>query len=114
MQQKQAKDRPGLKLTDHSRLGDIAEHVVITQALIKGAEVYKSVTCTGKTDVIISHNDQLIHIDVKTEEWDPRSNTFYSPGKAGATKHRALVNPKTWKVRWPVGKAPQGWELFWY
>ena len=105
---------PGLTLTDTSRLGDIAEHVVITEALKRGADVYKNVGCTGKTDIVMTLNDSVIQIDVKTEEWDPRSSRYYSPGLAGATKPRALVNPQTWKVRWPNGKAPEGWEMFWY
>ena len=112
-QPKQAKAKLGLTLTDSSRLGDIAEYVVITEALKRGAEVFKNVGCTGKTDVVLSVLDEVIHIDVKTEEWDPRSNRYYSPGLSGATKHRALVNPDTWRVRWPVGKAPSGWERFW-
>jgi hypothetical protein len=87
--------------------------VVIAEALKRGAEVFKNVGCTGKTDIVLAVMDKVIHIDVKTEEWDPRSNRFYSPGLSGATKKRALVNPDTWRVRWPVGKAPSGWETFW-
>ena len=87
---------------------------MVTEALIRGAEVYKNVTSTGKTDVVLVYDGNLIHVDVKIEEWDPRSNSFYSPGKSGATEHRVLVNPETWKVRWPMGKAPEGWEMFWY
>jgi hypothetical protein len=104
----------GLTLTDTNRLGDIAEYVVITEALKRGAEVYKNVGCTGKTDIVLCNCGEVLHVDVKTEEWDPRSNKYYSPGKAGAVEHRVLVNPETWKVRWPFGKAPEGWEMFWY
>ena len=111
--QKQQSDCPGLKLTDSSRLGDIAEYVVITESLKRGAEVYKNVGCTGKTDVVIDLNGNSLHIDVKVEEWDVRSNSYYSPGISGAIKDRALVNPSTWQVRWPKGKAPKGWESFW-
>lgn len=110
---KLVKAKPGQVLTDKNRLGDIAEYVVVTEALRRGAEVFKNVGCTGKTDIVIYRQNELLHVDVKTEEWDPRSNTYYSPGKAKATKHRALVNPETWKVRWPVGKAPARWENFW-
>lgn len=112
-QPKQTQVVPGLTHIDNNRLGDIAEHVVITEALKRGAEVFKNVGCTGKTDIVLSVNDEVIHIDVKTEEWDPRSCRYYSPGKSGATMHRVLVNPETWRVRWPVGKAPSGWEKFW-
>ena len=86
---------------------------MITEALKRGAEVFKNVGSTGKTDIVLAINDKVLCIDVKTEEWDPRSNRFYSPGLSGATKYRALVNPQTWRVRWPIGKAPNEWENFW-
>lgn len=76
--------------------------------------MFKNVGCTGKTDIVLSYKDSILHIDVKVEEWDPRSESFYSPGVSNATKPRVLVNPSTWKVRWPQGKAPEDWELFWY
>jgi len=114
LQPKPQPDCPGLKLTDTSRLGDIAEYVVIAEALKRGAEVYKNVGCTGKTDVVIGLSGKTLQIDVKVEEWDIRSNSYYSPGLSGATKDRVLVNPSTWQVRWPKGKAPEGWESFWY
>jgi hypothetical protein len=88
--------------------------VVITEALKRGAEVFKNVGCTGKTDIVLYQYDQILHLDVKLMEWDKRSGTFYSPGVSGATKPRVLVNPKNWTVRWPQGKAPEGWEMFWY
>ena len=110
---KLVKAKPGPEHIEKNRLGDIAEYVVVVEALRRGAEVFKNVGCTGRTDVVICYKDQILHVDVKTEEWDPRSNTYYSPGVAKATKYRALVNPETWKVRWPVGKAPAGWENFW-
>ena len=112
-QQTQIQEKPGLTLTNKSRLGDIAEHVVITEALRRGAEVFKNVGCTGKTDIILSRNGQTLHVDVKTEKWSHIQQQFKSPGLAGAEKHRALVNPETWNVRWPKGKAPNGWETFW-
>lgn len=114
MLQKQELEVRGLTLTDTNRLGDIAEYVVIAEALKRGAEVFKNVGCTGKTDIVLYFCGEVLHVDVKTEKWDPRSNTYYSPGKADAVQHRVLVNPDTWKVRWPYGKAPEGWEMFWY
>lgn len=75
--------------------------------------MFKNVSCTGKTDIVLAINNETLHIDVKVEEWDQRSNRYYSPGNAGAVQARALVNPKTWKVRWPKGKSPEGWEMFW-
>jgi len=112
-QQKLRKEKPGLILIDKSRLGDIAEYVVITEALKRGAEVFKNVGCTGKTDIVLCLDTATIHVDVKVEEWDSRSGTFYSPGISKATKPRVLVNPETWQARWVKGKSPKGWETFW-
>ena len=112
-QQTPLQENPGLTLTDTSRLGDIAEHVVITEALRRGAEVFKNVGCTGKTDIILSKDGQTLHVDVKTEKWNHKYQQFVSRGICGAEQHRALVNPETWRVRWPKGKEPHGWEEFW-
>ena len=112
-QQKQQQECPGLKLTDPSRLGDIAEYVVVTEALKRGADVYKNVGCTGKTDIVIAIEGLTLHIDVKVEEWSATAGRYHSRGVCGATKDRVLVNPSTWKVRWPKGKAPDGWQSFW-
>jgi len=112
-QQTQPLETPGLTLTDPSRLGDIGEYVVITEALKRGAEVYKNVGCTGKTDIVLCRADEVLQIDVKIEKWKADQGQFCSRGVCGATNPRVLVNPSTWTVRWPKGKAPQGWEDFW-
>lgn len=113
MQQKPVREKPGLTLTDPNRIGDIAEYTVIHEALKRGAEVYKNVGCSGKTDIIISTGNSSLHVDVKTEKWDYRNQSFVSSGVQGATTYRVLVNPETYAVRWVKGKAPQGWENFW-
>ena len=105
-------DRPGLTLTDKSRIGDIAEYVVITEALKRGAEVFKNVGCTGKTDIVLSLGHNTLHIDVKLEKRKP-DGSYGSYGSRKATVPRVLVNPETWDVRWVKGKAPEGWETFW-
>lgn len=110
---KLVRDKPGLTLTDSSRLGDIAEYVVITEALKRGANVYKNVGCTGKTDIVLEHNSYTLHIDVKVEKWNYKRQAFGSRGLVKATKPRVLVNPETWQVRWVKGKEPQNWETFW-
>jgi len=112
-QLKPVQEKPGLTLTDSNRLGDIAEYVVITEALKRGANAYKNVGCTGKTDLILEYNSMTLHVDVKVEKWDYRSQTFVSYGNQKATKLRVLVNPETWQVRWVKGKAPENWETFW-
>ena len=112
MQQKQSLDTLGQKRTDTSRFGDIAEYVVITEALKRGAEVFKNVGCTGKTDIVLYFNDLTLHVDVKIEKLHS-SGTYGSYGKGKAEVPRVLVNPKTWQARWVKGKEPKGWETFW-
>lgn len=112
MQPNQAAARPGLILTDTNRLGDIAELVVITEALKRGANAYKNVGCTGKTDIIIEHNDKLLQVDVKLEKYH-QNGRWCSRGVAVAKFPRVIVNPKSWKCRWVRGKEPMGWESFW-
>jgi hypothetical protein len=86
---------------------------VVVEALKRGADVYKNVGCTGKTDIVIEFNGSLLAVDVKMEKWDQASCRYGSFGVRNATKDRVLVNPSTWKVRWPKGKAPEGWQSFW-
>ena len=45
---KQKAVEAGLKLTDSNRKGDIYEHIVIAEAMKRGAHVYKNCGCTGK------------------------------------------------------------------
>ena len=111
-QPKQALGQPGLTPINTSRLGDIAEYVVITEALKRGAEVFKNVGCTGKTDIVFSLDNLTLHVDVKVEKLH-QSGRYLSYGTCKAVVPRVLVNPETWQVRWVKGKAPKGWETFW-
>jgi hypothetical protein len=44
------------------------------------------------SDVVIGLSGKTSsECDVKAEEWDIRSNGYYSPGLSGATKERVLV-----------------------
>ena len=52
----------GPKSTDRNRLGDYWEYHVALVAMDKGAEVFKNVCCTGKTDMILKINGQLYQI----------------------------------------------------
>lgn len=86
---------------------------MIAEALRRGAEVFKNVGCTGKTDIIIARDGETLHLDVKTMKWDYAQQTFKSKGKSRAEETRVLVNPSTWTVRWVYGGEPTGWEDFW-
>ena len=50
---------PGRTHTDSpSFKGDLYEHIVIAEAMKRGAYVYKNVGCSGKTDMIIQKGFQ--------------------------------------------------------
>ncbi len=102
----------GRKYIKPNILGDVSEYIVVTEALKRGAEVFKNSCCTGKSDMILKYNNQLYEIDVKTE----RNQDGY--WKSTGPSYRegiyfVFVNPITWKVRWITGKAPTPIENFW-
>lgn len=103
--QKQSVETTGDPLTDNNRRGDIYEHIVIVEAMKRGANVYKNVGCTGKTDMILEHNNEKLSIDVKA------SSTHKCPSPGVALVH---VDVGTLSVKWGrPSKAPNGWEGFW-
>ena len=75
------------------------EHIVITEALKRGAEVFPNCTCTGSIDMIISINDQHLDCDVKS--------------MTQRQKSRGSVHPITFKVSWHPSLIPEGFESFW-
>jgi len=57
----------GMKRTDTSRVGDLAEHYAITWLWDNGYQVFKNCGCTGPIDMIALHGDGTIKlIDVKS------------------------------------------------
>ena len=98
--------KPGRTHTDSpSFKGDLYEHIVIAEAMKRGAYVYKNVGCSGKTDMIIQKDDITLHIDVKA------STTHKSPGIGISLVH---VDVDTHKVRWGrPNSIPTLWSEFW-
>ena len=114
MTQKLKSETTGQKSTDSNRVGDIAEHYVIVEALKRGAEVYKNVGCTGKTDLVIEYNGFVEKCDVKTlGQGAPGSPKTWirSTGKSVSTP--IGVNPDTWEIKWHPKRTPEGLESFW-
>ena len=112
--QKQKLETTGQKSTDSNRAGDIAEHYVIVEALKRGAEVYKNVGCTGKTDLVIDFNGVVEKCDVKTlgQGTPGTAKTWIrSTGKSVSTP--IGVNPDTWEIKWHPKRTPEGLESFW-
>ena len=58
----------GQKLTDSSRIGDIAEHYAVTFLWDEGYEVYRNAGCTGPIDIVARHMEsgEILLIDVKS------------------------------------------------
>lgn len=58
------------QITDSNRLGDVAEHYVVTWLWDEGYEVFKNAGCTGPVDMIAVKNGVPIFVDVKSKNSD--------------------------------------------
>ena len=102
-----------IEFTDKSRKGDIMEHHVITEAMKRGAEVFKNVGCSGKIDIIIKYNDQVLECDVKSLR--KAGNGIYTwCGSSGSCHAIPIsVHPLTMDIGWHPKRVPDGFENFW-
>ena len=99
-------ETPGRTHTDSpSFKGDLCEHIVIVEAMKRGAYVYKNVGCSGKTDMIIQKNDLTLHIDVKA------NTTHKSPGIGISLVHVDLDSGSVYWGR--PNTIPTLWSDFW-
>lgn len=94
------------------------EHIVITEALKRGAEVFPNCTCTGSIDLIIKINDKHLDCDVKsmTQRHISSGYSNYSHASKGMTAKGVYcisVHPITFKVSWHPSLTPKGLEAFW-
>ena len=104
----------GQKHTNSSRIGDIYELVVAQQAMLRGAEVFRNLSCVGDTDLVFQKNGEVLRIDVKCME-------LYAPGKWKANNaakplpgvYHVYIDPENWRPRWNKRHVPTGWEDFW-
>ena len=132
-QQSQSQEKTGQKSIDSvsaSRLGDIAEHFVIYHAMRRGADVFPSSSCVGKTDLILKIEENLYEFDVKVAFWyspKSRKKPYWLANHCSEVKPpiwAIVVEPRKpeWRIRWPylVGgadknrpKCPKGLENFW-
>lgn len=104
----------GQKHTNSSRIGDIYELVVAQQAMLRGAEVFRNLSCVGDTDLVFQKNGEVLRIDVKCMK-------LYAPGKWKANNaakplpgvYHVYIDPENWRPRWNKRHVPTGWEDFW-
>lgn len=117
MQQKPNKETTGQKSIDFnpSRLGDIYELTVAREAMFRGAEVFRNMSCVGKIDFVLVKDDKVIRIDVKHMKLDPITKKWKSNARAKPLKgiYHVYVDPENWKPRWNKRHIPEGWETFW-
>jgi hypothetical protein len=89
------------------------EQYVITEALKRGAEVYKNVGCTGKTDLVIEFNDIIERCDVKTLCSVGKGSFSWGRSMGKAISTPIGVHPETWEIKWHPKRVPPGLETFW-
>tara|TARA_R100000951_G_scaffold78398_1_gene66145 strand:+ start:458 stop:745 length:288 start_codon:yes stop_codon:yes gene_type:complete len=86
---------------------------VITEALKRGAEVYKNVGCTGKTDLVLEINGIIERCDVKTLGYGGGKTPTWIRSMIRSISTPIGVNPETWEIKWHPKRVPPGLETFW-
>ena len=116
-QQNQPLDLLGQTRTDANRKGTYWENYVKLKAWERGAEVYENACCTGKVDIILEMNGELLPCDVKAKV--ERSKQY--PGRyyqdtlncIPEDVYMICVDPSTKQINWHTKRIPAGWEDFW-
>ena len=104
---------------NESRDGDYWEYHVALEAWRRGAEVYKNLGRSGKTDLIIEYNGRIIKCDIKARSAVAKGYPYryYQPSstKMDTTKpiFMICVHPVTKEIHWHESRIPYGWEDFW-
>jgi len=87
-------------ITDSNRLGDIAEHYVVTWLWDEGYEVFKNAGCTGAIDMIAVKNGVPVFIDVKSKGSDLGWGHKRTEEQKKLRVQLIEFNAKTRKCRW--------------
>jgi hypothetical protein len=104
----------GQKPINTSRIGDLYELAVAREAMLRGAEVFRNLSCVGNTDLVLEKDGEVLRIDVKhmkktaTGKWTSNHNNKPLPGV-----YHVYIDPENWKPRWNKRHVPIGWETFW-
>ncbi len=64
-QQKQASETVGRKRTNSSRIGDVYELAVAYEAMLRGAEVFRNLSCVGNTDLVLEKDAKFFVLMLK-------------------------------------------------
>ena len=106
----------GARYIDQSHTGAINEMYVATEAMRRGARVFRNLSPSGNTDLVFEKDDQLIRVDVKHMKLDSRFDTYQTNHAKRQPKnvYFCFVHPETLEIRWLKFKGPQGiWKNFW-
>ena len=87
-------------MTDSNRLGDIAEHYVVTWLWDEGYEVFKNAGCTGCIDMIAVKNGVPVFIDVKSKNSEKDWGHKRTDQQKKLRVHIIEFNAKERKCRW--------------
>lgn len=87
-------------ITDSNRLGDIAEHYVVTWLWDEGYEVFKNAGCTGCIDMIAVKNGVPVFIDVKSKNSEKDWGHKRTEQQKKLRVHIIEFNAKERKCRW--------------
>jgi ATP-dependent exoDNAse (exonuclease V) beta subunit len=94
----------GQKLTDSSRIGDLAEHYAITWLWDEGFEVFHNCGCTGAIDIVAIKDGEVYLFDVKTMQYN-KDKEYYTikKGRTDLQKEMGVqllsFNPSNRKLR---------------
>ena len=90
------------------------ELAVCRDALLRGADVFRNVSCVGKADLIFMKDGLLLKVDVKTSKLSAKLNKYVSNSlKPLPGIYHVLIDNENWKPRWNKRHVPEGWEDFW-
>ena len=110
-------DLLGQKRTDNNRKGDYWELFVALEAIERGAEVFKNVSCVGSVDMVLEIEGTMYPINVKAMV----ERNKQSPGKYYQETLNVIpedvymvnVHPVTKEICWHTKRIPEGLKDYW-
>ena len=82
--------------------------------MMRGAEVFRNLSCVGNTDLVLEKDGDVLRIDVKCMKkhksgvWTANNQAKPLPGV-----YHVYIDPENWRPRWNKRHVPTGWENFW-
>jgi hypothetical protein len=121
-QQNQNQEKIGQKSinVNNKRDGDYWEYYVSLEAWKRGAEVFRNLGSSGKVDMILLKDGDLIPCDVKQNGRyriynSPPDYDYHQTGLSSVEKnvYMICIHPISLKISWNTKRVPLGWEDFW-